>query len=185
MRCLLCLVCILFIVSSALGGRIWVGNEYNDYLARKYLDADLVVMEHVTSSVMRTIDQTDSLGTDGWIYHRVTIVALYDASVDSVLKGDCRDSIITFQSLPYTERSRSRLVRPSDSLHVVERSWPFADGDVPGCISGRGRCIVFLKKENDAYLCVYSARPEKLVLDVLRAAAAEGEAYFRRFEPQR
>jgi hypothetical protein len=184
MKLSLLLMCILLIVSSAFSAPVWFGNEHQEHLARKYLDADLAIIAEVISFLPRNIDESDSLGADGWTYHRIRKVVLCDAIVDSVLKGDYGDSIITFQSVPYTERSRSRLVRPSDSLYVMEITDNVWD-HIPGRIFRLGRYILLFRIEDGVHECIYDSSCKQSIFDLFREVEEKGEDYFNDDERQR
>lgn len=159
-------------------------ENYWPDLARKYLDADLAIIAEVISFMPATLSKSDSLGEDGWTHHRRRDVIACRAIVDSVLKGVYGDSLVEFQSVPFVQRSRSRLVDPTDSMYVMEMGGPVNGyGEVPGLIHKVGCYLLLLQEKEDLYVCTYDGKPDELALMAFAEAEAKGEDYFESTPP--
>jgi hypothetical protein len=162
----------LLIASPGNAGRIWLEGEWEDYVAHQYSDADIAIVARVISSVPKVIEESDSPGTDGWTYRRLRQAVTYRVRIDSVFKGTWADTVIAFEGAPFTQRSRWKRVRPSDSLYVVEVQGP-ADGQENTPLSEQERYVLFLKEDNSTYLYIFAARPDERVFTILRNATSK------------
>ncbi len=158
--------------------------------ARKYLDANLVLIGDVVSYTTQTVQEEDSLRDDGWMYHHVTLMDVYNVRVDSVLKGSLADSIIRVQSKLFGgSTSRSKFLEvdeKGDSLYVAE-IWAGDGGDGADRIRKLGRHIIILlmvlQREDTTYTSVLGSPYSESVLHFYKEVEEKGEEYIKTLEP--
>gem|GEM_PF-1632753 len=159
--CTLRKMCLFALVYPMLLSSPGFAVEYVDpnEVARRFRDADLVIMGNVVSCTTRTLKEGDSLGHDGWMYHHQTVVDIYRTEIHSLLKGHFSDSVIVVQSRPYsgggTHRWKfDRVDEKGDSLGASEYS--FWDGGGADRIHKLGKYIILIQKEDTAYVSMLS-----------------------------
>ncbi|MFH1219376.1 MAG: hypothetical protein V1694_02870 [Candidatus Eisenbacteria bacterium] len=164
--------------SQVLGSRtlMWPSDE----MARMYLNADLVIVGSAISSRTDTLRSWDSLGTDGWTYHHKAMIDVYWVAVDSVLKGDYRDSAIVIHTTQYgggIDRSRfDKFDEAGRPRYVGEMVDTYDERD---SISERGEQIILLDKQDSLYTLTLAVDPDESIVAFYREVQEKGENYFR------
>jgi hypothetical protein len=173
----LLLVFVLLMACTALAARFLGTEEHDQYVARTYLEADLVLVTGVVSEVTAVLGERDSVASDGWTHRWTTHASDYLGNVYRVIKGDYGDSTISFQSRPYVKYSRFRLIDPADSLYEAIAAWPFPDGAKPLITPRAEPFVIFLKGLDSTFVYIDYAEPEEHLMDLLRGLAERQEAY--------
>jgi len=149
--------------------------------ARRYLDADLVIIGDVVSCTTKTIQEKDSLGDSGWVYHHTTLMDIYGVKVDSVLKGSFTDSVIVVQSKPFGGDFRKskflEVDEKGDSLFVTWLTQGFGGGGADR-IHKPGRYIILLQGQDTIYTSTLCRQYSKFTVDL--EIEEKGKEYFKK-----
>lgn len=187
-KCILSSLCIfvtLFLIFSS--GIFATEVLDNSKMARRYLDADLVLIGNVLSCSTQIIEEKDQPGSNGWVQHSTKLMNTYRVKVDSILKGDFPDSVIVIQNESFKTYARMtifyKLDEKSDSMFMEQH---FETNDIGwNSISGLGKFILLLKKKNGLYTSILCHSPDEYSLNLYRQVKEKGEDYFKPTEPQR
>lgn len=188
-KCVLSSLCIfvtLFLISSS---GIFASEVLDNFkMARRYLDADLVLIGNVLSCSTQIIEEEDQPGSNGWVQHSTKLMNTYRVKVDSILKGDFPDSVIVIQNESFkTYASRTtfnKLDEKGDSMFLEEQTLQTNDEGWDR-IPGLGKFILLLKKKDGLYTSILCHSPDEYSLNLYRQVKEKGEDYFKPPEPQR
>jgi len=152
--------------------------------ARRYLDADLVIVGEILACSTKTIEEKDLPGNNGWFHHYTKFVNTHLVRVDSVMKGAFADSIIIIKresSKGYDWKSEFvSITEKGDSLFNMEMR-PGVGGEGWDSIPDSGKCIILLVEKDSIYTPTLCSGYNKSSIDFYREVEEKGEEYFKKF----
>ncbi len=170
-----CFIILLIILLSQILKGVEIISQQE--IARRYLNADLVIIGKVISIKTETIDEKKSIKKDGWAHIDRTLIDIYTVKIDSVLKGSNIDSII-IQSKPFPDNEQKRRFQKinnnGDSLFtsVIQVSDNYRGGS--DSIHKTGNYIILIKFENNKNILTLRIDINKSNLHFLRKVKGKG-----------
>lgn len=155
---------------------------FPDEIARRYLDADLVIVGDVIGCSTKVVEEKDTLGDDGGVYHSKKFLIYHTVRVDSVIKGCYADSTILIQN-KYPKGYSWRSISFNDSSGLVEMSTAGISDVSVSDIPDAGKFIILIKKEDRMHISTLCDAYSKANIDFYREVEEKGEDYFKRYEP--
>jgi hypothetical protein len=159
-------------------------------IARWYLDADLVVVGHVTNVKTIIVHKVDSVDFEGFRNKFEVIKEKYTLSIDSVLRGNptLKGNLEAFTPTFLSNFSRDKETKEFEGLNTSGDSIFIRRIEVPDYenyddnayfrLPSDGKCIVILKRNKSDYEIVYQQHYKKDFLSFLNDVKTKGENYF-------
>ena len=153
--------------------------------ARRYLDADLVIVGEILACSTQIVEEKDLPGNNGWFHHYTRFVNTHLVRVDSVMKGAFADSTIIIKresSKGYDWKSEFvRITEKGDSLFKMEMR-PGVGGEGWTSIPDSGKCIILLVVKDSVYTPTLCRDYDKSTIDFYKEIEEKGAEYFKKFE---
>jgi len=155
--------------------------------ARRYLDADLVIVGDVIGCSTKVVEEKDTPGDSGWVYHWTKFINLHFVRVDSVIKGCFTDSVIIITSYSFRDYALKRIfegiTEKGDSMFSYMGEEALPDDGSWSDIPDSGKFIILLKEKDCIYISTLCDAYSKAAIDFYREVDEKGEDYFKRYEP--
>jgi hypothetical protein len=147
-------------------------------IAQRYMNADLVIIGNVISRKTETIKESRRTHEDGWTRIDKTLVDVYTVQVDSVLKGESQNPVLTIQSNPFSggdiRIEFDKVNEDGDSIFI--QSWGIGPGYRAGAdlIHNTGIHIILIRFDDDKNISTLSLSYSKKLLDFLKRVDEKG-----------
>jgi len=156
------------------GGEIITHQE----IAKRYLNADLVIIGEVISIKTETIHENKTIKKNGWTHIDRTIIDFYTVKIDSIIKGANKNSKIMIQSKPFSDNEYKEKFETinaiGDSLFtaVLGKFYGYRGGT--DIINKIGNFIILIEVENNKNISTLSMKITEDNLNLLQKVKEKG-----------